>query len=119
MTGFNEQQALAQKMQEQLDTEISLAWASLLNTEAGRLVIWSILDVTHQFSSSYTGDQMTNFLEGERNVGLKILNDFVFPHGIQPYTDLLLEADERSARIERAIEKAEALLQSESEDDDG
>ncbi len=45
----------------------------LMSSEKGRRIAWSILELTHPFMPSMTGDANTFHLEGERNVGLKFM----------------------------------------------
>ena len=71
------------------------AWAGLLDTAEGRHIAWSMLDHCHVFSSSYTGNAASNFLEGERSVGLKILRDHILPHGPQVLATMMIEAQDR------------------------
>lgn len=48
-----------------------LKW--ILATEQGRRFTWRLLETTGIFKSSFTGSSETYFLEGQRNVGLKLL----------------------------------------------
>lgn len=98
---------------EQLDREVSTAWAKLLATEEGRLIAWTILDKCHVFSSTYTGNAASNFLEGERNVGLKILQEHVLPFGPHALADMMQEAEDRYTRLQMAA------LNRAKEDNDG
>ena len=50
-----------------------LKW--ILATEQGRRFVWRLLETTGIFKSSFTGSSETYFLEGQRNVGLKLLAD--------------------------------------------
>lgn len=84
--------------------ETEEAWAKMLQTEAGRLIAWSILDNCHVFSTTYTGNAAQNFLEGERSVGLKILKGFILPQGNHLLGDMM---DEASARFDRLSAVAE------------
>lgn len=100
---------LADKVKARLDDETQSAWVKLLNDPAGRLVIWSLLDMTHVFQSSLSLDlaQMAA-LEGERNIGLRILNERILPANPKALGDLMAENATREQEIERAIEKDEA-----------
>lgn len=82
-----------------LEREIESAWASMLGTEAGRMIAWSILDKCHVFSSTYTGNAGSNFLEGERSVGLKVLKQHVLPFGSHVLSDMMEEAAARHDRL--------------------
>lgn len=42
----------------------------VLSTPEGKRVIWWLLGRTHIFSSTFTGNAQSHFLEGERNIGL-------------------------------------------------
>ena len=49
-----------------------------LTTEQGRRFFWNILEVCHIFQLSYAGDEVNViFREGERSIGLYILNDIM------------------------------------------
>ena len=48
---------------------------NIMNTESGRRFIWSLLEETKVFASSFTGDNnSTNFNEGQRNAGLRVFS---------------------------------------------
>ena len=49
----------------------------LLNTEQGRRFIWRYLEFCGVYKSSFTGSSQTFFLEGQRNVGLKLVAEIV------------------------------------------
>lgn len=49
--------------------------AFILNTAQGRRLLWRYLEICGVFKSSFTGSSETFYLEGQRNVGLKILAD--------------------------------------------
>lgn len=66
------------------DTELELAQKEyesdlqhVLKTAQGKRVFARLLDSFGIFTSSYTGDEKTFFLEGRRNAGLQILADCV------------------------------------------
>ena len=44
----------------------------LMALPAFRRFVWRLLDWTHVFRSSFTGNSETFFREGERNIGLKV-----------------------------------------------
>ena len=48
---------------------------TILRTPEGKRYIWWMLETTHMFSSTFTGNSMGHFLEGERNVGLRVFQD--------------------------------------------
>lgn len=51
--------------------------ADILRTGSGKRYIWWLLETCHMFSSTFTGNSMSAFLEGERNVGLRIFKDIL------------------------------------------
>ena len=68
-----ERQDKSRKMSERERLEFTAAMRDLLDSEPGRRFVWWLLEQTHVFQGSFTGNSHTFFLEGERNVGLKIL----------------------------------------------
>lgn len=46
---------------------------AVLNTTAGRKVIWHLLSLCNLYVDNFTGNSQTFFLEGKRSVGLEIL----------------------------------------------
>lgn len=49
---------------------------NIMNTVSGRRFIWSLLEETKVFASSFTGDNnATNFNEGQRNAGLRVFSN--------------------------------------------
>jgi hypothetical protein len=49
----------------------------LLNHPQGRRFIWRYLGLCGVYRLSYTANSDTNFREGERNIGLKLMNDIM------------------------------------------
>ena len=50
--------------------------AKVMSTPEGLRFLWWLLEQAHLFNSSFTGQSNTTiFREGERNVGLKVLNN--------------------------------------------
>ena len=45
---------------------------ALMAQPAFRRFVWDLLEKTHVFSTSFTGNSETFFKEGERNIGLKV-----------------------------------------------
>lgn len=82
-------------LQEQLDRD----WANVLATEHGRRVVWDILTRTGLFRSSYRGNADTNFLEGERNIGLVLLDDRINPNGAHLFGQMMTEHAELMDRL--------------------
>lgn len=64
----SEAKAKAKVLQKEAKEEI----IALMALPAFRRFIWEILEKTHIFSTSFTGNSETFFKEGERNVGLRI-----------------------------------------------
>lgn len=84
---------------ELFEREMANAWAKFLDSEEGRMIAWSILDKCHVFSSTYTGNAGSNFLEGERSVGLKLLKEHVLPFGPYALAQMMTEASDRFDRL--------------------
>jgi hypothetical protein len=106
--------AVDRRCLELIERETQNAWAALLDTEQGRLIAWSILDHTHIFSSSFTGNANQAFLEGERSVGLKILKGHILPNGNHLIGEMM---DEASARHDRLMLVAQAQINGEQNDE--
>lgn len=49
----------------------------LLNCPQGRRFLWRYLGICGVYRLSYTANSDTNFREGERNIGLKLMNDIM------------------------------------------
>lgn len=47
----------------------------LMSTKEGRRICWRLLSITGVYRTSFTGNSETYFREGQRNVGLIIIND--------------------------------------------
>lgn len=47
----------------------------ILASEEGRRFVWRYLGITGVFQTSFTGSSETFFKEGQRNVGLKLIDD--------------------------------------------
>ena len=47
----------------------------LLSTKWGRRLVWRILEKTGQFRTSFTGNSTTFFNEGQRNIGLWLVDE--------------------------------------------
>lgn len=47
----------------------------LLSTKWGRRLVWRILDKTGQYRTSFTGNSTTFFNEGQRNIGLWLVDE--------------------------------------------
>ena len=100
--------AEVQAVEDSISNELALAWESLLLLPAGRMVIWSIMDQCHFFSDTFTGNSQGAYMEGERNVALKIFEERIRPLGMKVFADMLLEAETREKRVALVYELAEA-----------
>lgn len=49
----------------------------ILATEQGRRFMWRYLEMCGVYRTSFTGSSETYFLEGQRNIGLKLIADIV------------------------------------------
>lgn len=47
--------------------------AAVIRTPAGKRLIWHLLEQCHVFTSTFTGNSRTYFLEGKRSIGLYLL----------------------------------------------
>ena len=68
-----EAQRQAQIMSEKERDDLLKAFGNVFDTEDGKKVLWWLLTLTHPYQTSFTGNSMTYFKEGERQVGLKLL----------------------------------------------
>lgn len=50
---------------------------SVLNTVEGRRFLWRILEFCGLYKTSFTGSSETFFLEGQRNVGIKLITEII------------------------------------------
>ena len=63
------------KREEHRQQKIAKAYQEVfLGSESGRLVLNDLLSRTSVFTTTFTGNSKTFFLEGSRNVGLQILS---------------------------------------------
>lgn len=62
----------------------------VMDTPHGRRFIWGLLEYTGIYRCSFTGNSTTFFNEGQRNVGLKYLND-VMTHCAEQYLQAMKE----------------------------
>jgi hypothetical protein len=49
----------------------------ILESEQGRRFLWKYLSKCGVFKSSFTGNSQTFFLEGQRNIGLQLMEDIM------------------------------------------
>lgn len=101
-------EAEVQKVESSIEQELVLAWESLLLLPAGRMVIWSIMDQCHFFADTFTGNSQGAYMDGERNVALKIFEERIRPLGMKVFADMLIEAEAREKRVALVYELAEA-----------
>jgi len=113
MDEFSPADPVDERYAELYERRLRNAWAKTLDDPDGRFLVWSLLDRCHVFSSTYTGNAASNFLEGERNIGLQILREHVFPQGHQTLGVLMEEADHRHSELMAA---AEAQVHGERDD---
>lgn len=71
--------------------ENDLKW--LMAHKPGRRIMARLLEITGVYRTSFTGNSETFFREGERNVGLKFLNDLLTATP-EAYVQLLKESKE-------------------------
>ena len=62
----------ARRMSAGQHRELLAAMRKVMSGAAGQRFLWWLLEQTHVFQTSFTGNSTTFFLEGERNVGLKV-----------------------------------------------
>lgn len=63
----------------------------LMSNPRGRRIVWKYLERCHVFETSFTTNlSQTNFNEGERNIGLQILND-IMSHAEDKYIKMMNE----------------------------
>lgn len=53
----------------------------MMRNKQGRRFMWRLLTWTHIFKSSFTGNSETFFREGERNIGVRLMDEI---HGLCP-----------------------------------
>jgi hypothetical protein len=71
----------------------------LMSDKRGRRFVWNLLEKTGVFRSSFTGNSETFFREGQRNVGLMIV-DMIHTHSPEQYNRMMMEQrgnDKRNA----------------------
>lgn len=54
-------------------TELLLNAKAVMETTAGRRLLWHILDICGIYAPSFTGNSQTYFNEGRRSVGIHLL----------------------------------------------
>ena len=106
----------AQALQEK---NLLAAWRAMLSHEAGRLVLWSILDKAGIAKVGagmfmHFGSDQDALLRGRQQVGGEILDDFVHANDPEAYFVMLKEADMRDDELRIAAE----LTETEGEQED-
>jgi len=85
----------AEKAAKIADAERIAVVRQLMATTYGRGWVWDILESTHIFRTTHTGEALSAaFAEGERNVGLKLLADVMLAAPSE-YLQMTREANER------------------------
>lgn len=78
-----------------LERRVLNAWARLYDSEDGRALIWDLLDRCGLHSVTHTGNSNSAFLEGQRNVALTVLKEFLLPLDPGALGTLMAEAQTR------------------------
>ena len=91
---------------------LQLAWAAFLDHEAGRLVLWSILDLAGigrlgAGMFPHFGTDQDALLKGRQQVGAEILDNFVYDCAPDAYITMLQEAETRADALRIAAERTE------------
>ena len=79
--------------------EVNAAWDAVLGDRQGRLVVWDILEQCGVYRSTYTGNAMGTFLEGQRQIGLWMLAERIAAHSPRTFPQMQLEAAEFEERL--------------------
>lgn len=98
--------SIADRVTKAHEDELSRLWIELISNENGRRLLHSILEKCQMMNFGHFDSGYDVLLKGRQQVGAEILGDFVFPNGMQFYTDMLLEAEVRLKNLEVAIEAA-------------
>lgn len=83
---------------------VEAAWARVLSEEAGRLVVWSILDRCLLFQQTHYGNDLDGLRAGMREVGLQILQGHVLPHDPRTFASMQVEHTELMDRIQQQVD---------------
>lgn len=86
----------AAKLTQSEQDELTDAVRTVLGSPQGKTFLWWLLNQTHVFKTSFTGNSLTYFLEGERAVGLKIYNQLMAasPTALQELIDYRRQREE-------------------------
>ncbi|MBL4786532.1 MAG: hypothetical protein JKY49_14030 [Cohaesibacteraceae bacterium] len=91
---------MAAKKEVPMAPEIVEALQVVLRNKHCRIVLWWILEQCGIYRNTFSGNSATYFMEGERNIGLKILNQIAAVDA-RAYPKLMLEmVAEREAQRE-------------------
>lgn len=93
-------------------SDLGVAWRDLLSTEAGRWVLWSILDkagIAKPGAAMFVhfGTDSDLILRGRQQVGGEILDEFVHGEVPEAFYDMMKEADDRESRLRMAEKQTE------------
>ena len=80
MTIEQEQAEKDEKKRLLKERELLQAYKKTFNTEHGRRVFLDLIERCHIFHSTFTGNSRGMFLEGERHVGLYLIDRFYPSH---------------------------------------
>lgn len=99
----------AQTLQEK---NLMAAWRAMLSHEAGRLVLWSLLDKAGIAKVGagmfmHFGSDQDALLRGRQQLGGEVLDEFVHSNDPVAYFVMLKEADERDDELRIAAELTE------------
>lgn len=56
---------------------IEQAFRNIAETHDGKVLFWWIMEQGHVFQTTFTGNSLSNFKEGERNMALKVLRNLL------------------------------------------
>lgn len=67
----------AEKLRQGDKARRTLELREILKIKAGRSFLWDLMGDCKVFQTTYTGDNLTYYLEGTRSVGLKLLTEIL------------------------------------------
>lgn len=92
---------LAQRRKERTANDLKV----VLKMPEGRRIFWKYMSAAGVFRSSYTGDNGTNFNEGQRNIGLTLFHD-VMNTDVKAFMQMQQEHVALIKEEQLAVEKA-------------
>lgn len=95
----------AETLQRHQAEDADRAWAEVLSTEAGRRVMWNMMEGCRVFHSSMGEPGAMAFAEGVRAVGLDLLTNRILPHDPALLGQMMADNAERVAEIQAAYER--------------